>query len=333
MPASPIASAAALPPPATPVRPGPGRSLITGEKRASAPDLLAEEFGSHWPTFEKSWQKNLIRFERGGGPAQFHGRSLEEMKQCMEQGRSARSQRHRRRSEAGLQQLAQGVTDRLLHMKSTGVAPRAVLLMVDGADATKKSSSSQRIVGSFTRAGYNGQQAAFKAPSAADRARHWLARYTDKLPTDGAIMHWDRSPAGDYAYVPGTDQAILQAMARDFNDLEEDLAKKGILVIKILTSASQEKRASVLGKRMFRSDEAAAMVESGRAENPQAMAEIKQGIGRNDILSLGSYPGVMARFGEFTAATERHSPWIRLDTSDPAMARTEALIRVRQRLN
>ena len=91
------------------------------------------------------------------------------------------------------------LSNKILKMKSKGVAPKGVIIYIEGLDCAGKSSTSGLIMQALKRAGYDISQIQYnKPPTSEERSKPWMWRFKRPSATDGACRNtalvWDRGP-------------------------------------------------------------------------------------------------------------------------------------------
>ena len=121
---------------------------------------------------------------------------------------------------------------------------RALLIVLQGMDASGKDGLIRKVIGAFNPQGV--QVTSFKAPTAEERAHDYLWRLHRRTPAKGMIAVWNRSHYED-VLVTRVEKLISDAEAkrrfRHLNDFERLLAENGTTVLKFYLHISPEEQA------------------------------------------------------------------------------------------
>jgi len=284
-----------------------------------------------WAAFQERYQTEVARFVRAvrSGEAPLPD-DLDELKAFLTLGMPAAERAKEAAQDAEIQASLDVLSARLRDMKAAGTAPRGVVVYVAGPDAAGKTSTGGIITRALEAAGYAGRSCSFKAPSAEERAQHWLKRFERGVPSDGEVVFWDRGPAGDSVYGPA-DDARAKVMGAEFDAFEADLRAQGILLVKVELSADPMKQAATFGKRLAR-QHIAARLESALAaqgllagEAQAGLLEVKGKLDTADFDAFERYEDVQARFLRFVDASGAAEPWMVIDASKRHAARLALL--------
>lgn len=154
---------------------------------------------------------------------------------------------------AGADRLAQ-LQERLFAASRAG-AERAVLLVVQGMDTSGKGGILRHVVGQVDPQGV--RITAFKAPTAAERRRDFLWRIERALPGPGMIGVFDRSHYEDVLIhrVRGlsTPEVVQERYGR-IVAFEQEVAERGIELVKVMLHISREEQGARLLERLDRPD-------------------------------------------------------------------------------
>lgn len=275
----------------------------------------------HWSALQARYQAEVGRFVRavradeGPLPDDF-----DELKAFLQRGMSGAELQKREAREAELEQRLGAVSAQLQGMKAAGRAPKGVVVYVAGPDAAGKTSTGGIVMRALEEAGYAPGNAVFKAPSAEERAQHWLKRFERGIPEPGQAVFWDRGPAGDSVYGPA-DDAQAQKMGKEMSAFEAELRAQGILLIKVELFADTDKQAATFGKRLAR-QHIAAKLESGLAAqghlDPDAVAGLSAIQGKldgADFEAFERFDEVQGRFLRFVEASSQVEPWMVIDAT------------------
>ncbi|MDT0446064.1 PPK2 family polyphosphate kinase [Streptomyces johnsoniae] len=121
-----------------------------------------------------------------------------------------------------------------LYAAGTAGDRRRLLLVLQGMDTSGKGGTVKHVVGHFNPAGCRIR--AFKAPTEAERAHHFLWRVDRSLPRAGEVGIFDRSHYEDvlvprvHGLVP---EPVWQRRYREINAWEQMLADDGVTFVKV----------------------------------------------------------------------------------------------------
>jgi hypothetical protein len=281
------------------------------------------------------YEKTLDIFERaverrGGAhlPA-----NIDRLRAFLAAGRNRKERALVREHERELVAQLDRITKSLLEARAAGRAPRAIILCVDGLDASGKSSSGKRLLEALVRAGYRPRVEAFKAPSDTERERPWLERYDRGLPEEGEVVYWDRGPGGDFAYGKPNPERC-EAMEQEFRDYVAAAEAHGDLFFSAVLFAQQEKQVATLGKRLGRRA-IAARIEQILAAKDQldetskaSLEAIRGSITRADFEALPQFDEVQPPFVGFA----EHTGGEAIDTTRRHLARMELARRLERKI-
>ncbi len=257
--------------------------------------------------------------EAGKGPLP---RTFDQLKAFIDGAKSVKAQAAEAAEDAQVTARLDALAARLGVLRAEGRAPARVVVYTDGPDGAGKSSTGAILMQALAKAGYDTDVAIFKAPTAAERAQHWLQRFRDKgvPPQAGDARFWDRGPAGDAVYGKKS-PAEAKEMAAELRALEAQLADQGVLLFKAHIFAAPERSAETFGKRLARRAAADELELHLAAKGPlddathAALDNIRSRIDDDDFAALASFPDVQARFLRFSKlanytvvdATDRHA--------------------------
>ncbi|HET9871348.1 MAG TPA: PPK2 family polyphosphate kinase [Propionibacteriaceae bacterium] len=128
---------------------------------------------------------------------------------------------------------------------------RRVLLVLQGMDTSGKGGVIRHAIGMVDPQGVKIK--AFKAPTAAERAQHFLWRVKEELPAAGMIGIFDRSHYEDVLIVRVhnlVEESIFDQRYDEINEWESSLADSGVTVVKCFLHISSEKQKERLGERL-----------------------------------------------------------------------------------
>ncbi|NJQ15397.1 PPK2 family polyphosphate kinase [Streptomyces bohaiensis] len=138
-----------------------------------------------------------------------------------------------------------------LYAAATAGDRRRVLLVLQGMDTSGKGGTVKHVAGAFDPAGCRVH--AFKAPTAEERAHHFLWRIDAALPPAGAIGIFDRSHYEDVliARVRGLVPPAVWARRYDeINAWEAGLAADGVTLVKVFLHISRDRQRRRLLRRL-----------------------------------------------------------------------------------
>jgi len=127
---------------------------------------------------------------------------------------------------------------------------RSVLLMVQGMDTAGKGGIMRHVVGQVDPQGVRIK--AFKAPTAAEKRRDFLWRIEKELPAPGMIGVFDRSHYEDvliHRVQSLTPADEIQERYGRIVEFEQQLAERGIRLIKVMLHVSYEEQGARLLER------------------------------------------------------------------------------------
>lgn len=130
-----------------------------------------------------------------------------------------------------------------------------ILLVLQGMDTSGKGGVVRHALGLVDPQGI--QLRSFKAPTAEERAHHYLWRIEQALPTLGKIGVFDRSHYEDVLVVRVDNLAPVSewsARYEEINDFEKRLVDDGVTVIKCFLHVSYDEQRARLADRLSRPD-------------------------------------------------------------------------------
>lgn len=285
----------------------------------------------HWTSLQDRYAEEISRFARAvradAGPLP---EGFDALKTFLERGMRPAELAKRADRAAELEAGTDRIAAQLARMQADGTAPKGVVVYVAGPDAAGKSSTGGIVMSALEKAGFDLGTAVFKAPSAEERAQHWLARFERGVPAQGQAVFWDRGPAGDSVYGPA-DDARATEMGAEMSAFEADLRARGILMVKVELSADAEKQAATFGKRLARQHiagklEAALAAQDGLHEEAKAgLEEISGKLDRADFAAFTAFDEVQAKFLRFVDASSDVEPWLVIDATKRHAARLELI--------
>jgi polyphosphate kinase 2 (PPK2 family) len=270
----------------------------------------------YWHLMERSYQQVSEQIRKGA-----QGAGLPTTREGLW------AQRDRGRSRANLAQRAQvarAVQARVTRahalmdaLDAKGKLPDRILLYTEGHDGAGKGSTSKAIEAALVRKGYEIKRVAFKGPTEAQRALHWLDRFREQLPPAEAgkrvAVIWDRGPVGDIAYGK-QDLAAITAKANELNAFFSGAEANGVKVLGYNLGVSNVQRASVFGKRLAMAEEAARVVEQLSKALPAkptpaqlakfeaakaSLGRVQAALGVADLKAFDSNTRVVSRVNQF----------------------------------
>jgi len=132
---------------------------------------------------------------------------------------------------------------------------RSVLLVLQGMDTAGKGGIVKHVVGMANPQGirYTG----FGAPTAEERAHHYLWRIRKAVPTAGHIGVFDRSHYEDVLVVRVHDMVppeVWGARYEEINAFEQELVSAGMTIVKVAMFVSLDEQKKRLAERLDRPD-------------------------------------------------------------------------------
>ncbi|GAB2513307.1 hypothetical protein GCM10027064_08830 [Microbacterium petrolearium] len=155
---------------------------------------------------------------------------------------------------AGLEQLSE-YQERLYAASRGGTSRDAVLLVLQAMDSAGKGGIVRHVMGGVDPQGI--ELAAFKAPTAQERAHDFLWRVERRVPAPGMIGVFDRSHYEDVLIGRVRELAPPAEIERRYDaivDFERRLAATGTRVVKVMLHLSYEEQGERLMKRLERRD-------------------------------------------------------------------------------
>ena len=161
----------------------------------------------------------------------------------------------------GVSDLAAGLADlnvlqeRLFAESRVGVAKDAVLLVLQAMDSAGKGGIVRHVVGGVDPQGV--ALAAFKAPTAEERAHDFLWRVEKRLPEPGFIGVFDRSHYEDVLIGRVRELAPPAEIERRYdaiNEFEARVSASGTRIVKVMLHISPEEQKARLMERLERPD-------------------------------------------------------------------------------
>lgn len=192
---------------------------------------------------------------------------------------------------------------------------KTAIVVCEGWDAAGKGGAIQRMVAECDPRGYHVWPIA--APTAEEKAHHYLWRFWKRLPGAGEVAIFDRSWYGRVLVerVEGFCAGTAWKRAYDeINEFESQLAADGALIVKLffhVTQAEQDRR--------FRE----------RLDHPWKRWKVNA----EDLRNRAKRDDYLDAFKDMFAHTDTHwAPWCAIDGNDKKAARIAALTRVAEAL-
>ncbi|WP_417508774.1 polyphosphate kinase 2 family protein [Microbacterium sp.] len=154
----------------------------------------------------------------------------------------------------GLDALGE-LQERLFAQSRTGDATDSVLLVLQAMDSAGKGGIVRHVVGAVDPQGV--ELAAFKAPTAEERAHDFLWRVEKRLPQTGYIGVFDRSHYEDVLIGRVRELAPAEEIERRYgaiNEFEARVAASGTRIIKVMLHISPGEQKERLMERLERPD-------------------------------------------------------------------------------
>jgi len=191
------------------------------------------------------------------------------------------------------------------------VHKRKAIIVCEGWDAAGKGGAIQRLTAECDPRTYKVWPIA--APSAEERAHHYLWRFWPRMPGAGEVAIFDRSWYGR-VLVERVEELAGEAEWRraydEINELEAQLGADGTLIVKLFFHVTQEVQDDRLRKRL---------------DHPWKRWKI----GPDDIRNRSRRKDYLAAIRDMLAETDTHwAPWTAIDGNDKKAARIASLTRV-----
>jgi polyphosphate kinase 2 (PPK2 family) len=257
-------------------------------------------------------------------------RGFEDLKVFEGEGEAKQDQIERAIKKLEIKEEAAKLGATITRLRAEGRAPKGVIVLFEGPDGAGKSSTAKIVAEELVKSGYSRRDERFKAPTEEEKKQHWLKRFERGIPAEGEAVIWDRGPASDFVY-RGVDAERGRAMAKETVAFEQDLAKQGILLIKVEIHASVEKQAHTFGKRLARQKVALGLenvlAEHHALDRPSTtgLDDVTHRIDGDDFRALASYDKTEKRFQRFIRMTDTFAPWLSVDATRRHPARLELI--------
>lgn len=142
-----------------------------------------------------------------------------------------------------------------LYAESKFGGSRSVLLVLQAMDTAGKGGIVRHVVGRVDPQGV--RLHAFKAPTAEERAQHFLERVRKQLPTPGVIGVFDRSHYEDVLIARVRQLAsaeVIEARYGEILEFEDSVVATGTAIVKVMLHISPEEQKLRLQERLDRPD-------------------------------------------------------------------------------
>jgi polyphosphate kinase 2 (PPK2 family) len=188
---------------------------------------------------------------------------------------------------------------------------RSAIVLCEGWDAAGKGGAIQRMTASCDPRAYRVWPIA--APTAEEKAHHYLWRFWTRMPGAGEVAIFDRSWYGRVLVerVEGfAEKAEWRRAYDEINELESQLAAAGTLIVKLFFHVTQEEQDERLGVRL-------------------AHPWKRWKVNAEDIRNRGRRDDYLDAIKEMFAETDtRWAPWTAIDGNNKKAARIAALTKV-----
>lgn len=142
-----------------------------------------------------------------------------------------------------------------LYAEGKGGGGRALLLVVQGMDTSGKGGIMRHVVGAMDPQGV--RLTAFKAPTAEERAKGYLWRIRNALPTPGYVGVFDRSQYEEVLIARVRNLVSRASWSRRYggiNTFEAKVVADGTTIVKVMLHISSDEQKRRLGERIERPD-------------------------------------------------------------------------------
>ena len=243
-----------------------------------------------------------------------------------------------------------------------GIAPKRVILYLEGLDCSAKSSTGGLIFSALEGCGYTVRTAQHnRPPSDEQRQKPWMDRSRFEHPEDvygpgeeipdSTALVWDRGPAGDFVYgnLGGLSDPEKEAKYDEFRSYDTQCRLDGVLFCKLLFIADKDSIASTLGKRLAHKKIARDLrtwldANTSGQHIQEGLDEIERHIDPTDFVAFNKYQQNLSIFTDFARHTDDireqitvdgrqpgyHNPWCIVNTAQRHPARL-ALLRTFER--
>jgi polyphosphate kinase 2 (PPK2 family) len=188
---------------------------------------------------------------------------------------------------------------------------KSAIIVCEGWDAAGKGGAIQRLVTCCDPRSFHVWPIA--APTAEEKARHYLWRFWRRLPAAGEIAIFDRSWYGRVLVERVEDFATGAEWRRaydEINEFESQLVASGTLIVKLFFHVTQEEQDDRFRKRL---------------DHPWKRWKVTA----EDIRNRARRDDYLKAYKDMFAHTDTHwAPWRAIDGNDKKAARIAALTRV-----
>ena len=202
--------------------------------------------------------------------------------------------------------------DRIAHLLVSAILHRRkAIIAIEGWDASGKGGAIQRMVAKCDPRAFEVHPIA--APSAEEKAHHYLWRFWTRLPAAGTVAIFDRTWYGRVLVerVEGlASEAEWRRAYDEINEFEAQLAADGIAIVKLFFHVTQETQ----DKRL-----------KSRLDHPWKRWKVNE----EDFRNRDRRPAYLDAMAEMFAHTDtRWAPWTVIDGNNKKSARIAALTHV-----
>jgi len=261
---------------------------------------------------------------------------LSSLKAFIRTGRTSRKNRRDRKRKNQLDAEIKTLSNLVATYQRRGVAPKRIILYLEGLDCSAKSSTGGLIFTALEGCGYTVRTAQHnRPPNEEQRRKPWMDRSRFEYPQDVfshglaegedipeyTALVWDRGPAGDFVY--GTMGSLhdteKQTKYDEFRSYDTQSRQEGVLFCKLLFVADRDSIASTLGKRLAHKKiardlrtwldaNASRMPQPDGDDNDDAehegLKEIERHIDPTDFVAFNKYHENLSIFTEFARHTD-----------------------------
>ena len=202
-----------------------------------------------------------------------------------------------------------------------GLAPKRVILYLEGLDCSGKSSTGGLICQALETCGYGVRTAQHnRPPTPEQRAKPWMDRIRFEYPEDVysfgeeipeyAALVWDRGPAGDFVYGKLDELTLAEKLKRyeEFRTYDASCRENGVMFCKLLFVTDRDSIASTLGKRLAHkkiAQDLRTWLDANSVEHfREGLQQIELHIDPTDFVAFNRYKENLARFTEFARNTD-----------------------------
>ena len=244
-----------------------------------------------------------------------------------------------------------------------GVAPKRVILYLEGLDCAGKSSTGMLICNALQKCGYDVNLAQHnRPPTPEQRAKPWMDRSRFEFPEDMfenesdcpdyASLVWDRGPVGDFVYGNLDKLSFEQKMQhyKEFREYDYNCRNSDVLFFKCFFVTDRDKIAATLGKRLahkkIAQDLKVWLDANSIPHSRQGLDEIEMHIDPTDFVAFNKYEDNMHKFstvvrntdivghvgGQTESQIHYRNPWLVINTSNRHAARLSMMAHFRGKL-